>query len=255
MTTKVEHTLDTELATEHYTHLQDEGFTPDEIWEIEQDGAQSLTQGQSLRLGFKVWSEDENKWVSSPGLKFPFTKTFAQVRCDNPLPRKKGKPAKYLTPYEAKSEAMLPLDCIVITEGAKDAWAGRLKGKVSTGCVAGVSHIKKALPEDCRLITLFDSDGWKNPSVAGALITAADHCNGKIQLVPHMDKYPKGGLCEYFKVGHTPEQYAELLDGAMWPDEFLWQWANRFKDYEPKLKAECIRVASNFAHLMGRIAA
>lgn len=248
------HTLDTELATKHYAHLSEEGFTPDHIWEMEQAGVKSLSQIQSLKQGFKVWDSENNTWVSSSGLKFPFTKTFAQIRCDNP-PMRGSKPAKYLTPVKASAEAMLPKGCQVITEGAKDAWMGTLKGGIATGCLAGVSHASKALSPGNGLIILFDSDGWKNPNVANALIKAAHHCNGKIQLVPELEQFPKGGLCEYFKSGYKKEDYESLLSGAMWPDKFLWKWAERIENYPLRLRADCIKVIAKWAYLMGGAAA
>ncbi len=252
--TKIAQTLDTELVTEHYTHLLEEGFSPDHIWEMEQAGVKSLTKMQSLKEGFKVWDAENNQYISSSGLKFPFTRTFAQIRCDNP-PMRGSKPAKYLTPIKARAEAMLPKGCLVITEGAKDAWAGTLHGRTPTGCLAGVSHTSKALQPDNKLIILFDSDGWKNPKVASALIKGAHHCNGKIQLVPELEGFPKGGLCEYFKLGHTAEEYQDLLNTAMWPDQFLWEWSKRFANYPSRLRAECIRVAAKHAYLMGDAAA
>lgn len=234
-------TLETNLVPAHYAHLQAEGFTPEQIYSLECDhGIESLTLGQALRQNFKVWDEENAKWASSSGLKFPFTKTFAQVRCDELIERK-GKKVKYITPLKAKSEAMLPKGCRVITEGAKDAYAGSMHGSIPTGALAGVSHTRKALAEGCGLTILFDSDGWHNPQVVYNLISSACYCNGKIQLVPEIEGEPKGGLCEYFKAGHSADDYAELIAGAMRPEKFLWEWMQRWKDYSPSLRADCVQ--------------
>lgn len=252
------HTLDTDLATEHYTHLLSEGFTEHQIWELEQFGVKSLTKLQALKEQFKVWDDKSAGFLSDAGLKFPFTKTFAQIRFDTPLvvTNKAGKErkVKYLSPSGAHSEAFLPDGVKVITEGAKDAWAGIFYGGIPTGCLAGVSHTEKALKEGCGYTILFDSDGWKNPNVAQQLIKSAQWCEGKIQLVPEIQGEPKGGLCEYFKAGATPEDYADLIASAMWPDQFLWEWMKRWQNYSDDLKGRCLKVTLKAAEDM-RLAA
>ena len=77
-------------------------------------------------------------------------------------------------------------------------------------------------------------------------MNSACHCNGKIQLVPELDRYPKGGLCEYFKSGASADQYAELIGTAMTPEQFLWAWMAKWQHYPAQLRAECLEVSMQF---------
>lgn len=250
MTNTSETTLDTNLASGHYDHLIDEGFTPDMIWQMEQGGVTSISRMQALKKGYKLWNI--NKYVSSSGLEFPFTKTFGQVRCDQPIERG-GRKVKYITPAGAKTEAALPVGCIAITEGAKDGWRASLAG-APTGFVAGVSHIAKAIPPGGKQVILFDNDGWVNPQVCHQLLNASRHTEGKIQLIPDIEGEPKAGICEYFKAGNTADDYKELVANALWPDEFLYEWIKRWSDYPPRLRARCAKSAAAQTLLMGAVA-
>ncbi len=244
--------VDTALEKPHYDHLISEGFTPEHIWSMEQKGVCSYSKNKAMTKGFKVWADDH--WESSSGLYFPFTQTFGQIRCDQALNRG-GKPTKYLTPCGAKTQPYLPSDCNVITEGWKDAERPNQAGcSFKTGCVAGVSHIKKALPKNGGHVVLFDSDGWQNPSVARSLLKAAIHLNSKIQLVPEIENEPKAGLCEYFKVGYSVADYEELISNALHPDQFIFEWAQRFKHYPSQLKAKCTQVATLYTLHIGQVA-
>jgi predicted P-loop ATPase len=210
-----------ELSPQHHAHLQSEGFDDAAIANyFVQAGARSVTEAEAKSLNFWVKPDGEDRAVSGGGLYLPFTPEFGQLRMDKP-PFRKGKPAKYLTPARKATAAYLPAGVKVITEGYKDAIAGSCKGGIATGAVAGVSHIRKALPKGCGYTVLFDTDGWVNPSVFAALVSAADWCGGKIQLVPEIEGEPKGGLCEYFKAGHTPADYAKLIAGAYTIKKFL----------------------------------
>jgi hypothetical protein len=152
------------LLPEHWEHLQDEGFSDAQIETlIKTHGVRSLSESEALEQGFKIWGEDT--WQSCSGMLFPFTKTFAQLRCDIPLQRSGGKTAKYITPVGKGSEAFIPEGCRVITEGYKDALAGTLIGAIPTGAIAGVSHYRKALLQGCGYTIIFDADGWINPQV------------------------------------------------------------------------------------------
>jgi len=90
------------------------------------------------------------------------------------------------------------------------------------------------MPKGCGHIILFDADGWQNPGVFASLVKAAEWCGGKIQLVPEIVGQPKAGLCEYFKAGHTAEDYAKLIASAMTPKQFLLElpkhWTNLSAD-------------------------
>lgn len=239
--------IDSALEPAHYKHLLSEGFTPKHIWLMEEQGVRSISRTEAMKMNLKIWGG--NSWQSSPGLYFPFTPSFGQVRCDTPLIRK-GKAVKYITPFKAATQAYVPARWEVITEGYKDAMAGSLIGEIPTGAIAGVSHTRKALPKNCGKVFLFDSDGWMNPKVAASLIRAAMHTKGKIQLVPQMDEYPKGGLCEYFKVGHTAKDYAALIKSAMTPVDFIAEWATHWADMPEATQSASLRIATHYTCLL-----
>ena len=216
------------LNPEHRDHLKAEGFSDQDIdWMHETLGICSLTEqeAKSLNLGCK---DLNGKFSSSSGIYFPFSSNFGQLRCDNPPIRgikADGKPAmaRYLTRCGTATEAWLPDGCEVVTEGPKDACAGTLLGYILTGALPGVSHYRKAanLKRGSKLTVLFDADGWRNPQVFTQLIKAGVYLKGKIQLIPEIPGEPKAGLCEYFKAGHTPEDYRKLIESAFTPAKFL----------------------------------
>jgi hypothetical protein len=252
----------TQLTKAHYDHMISEGFTPEMIAKMERSGLQSITKEQALKQGFKSWHPTRQVWLSSSGLKMPFTSDFAQIRCDDPLEAIPGKPRKYLTPYKKQSQAFIPKGCKVITEGYKDAMAGCAHGKIATGAVAGVSHIQKAIPKKQIKdlfpwgppVILFDSDGWQNPQVMAALIKGALHLGSKIQLVPPLENEPKGGLCEYFKAGNTASDYEALISAAMTPEEILEAWQEHWPEMNLKRRGRAVRIATTFTFLMGEAA-
>jgi hypothetical protein len=193
-------------------HLLNEGFNPEQISRLRNNyGVRSVSQAEALKLGFKLWDSSKKQWCSSAGIFFPFSPSFAQLRCDTPLIRN-GKPVKYLTPVGVRTEAFLPEGCRVLTEGFKDAIAGSFHGGIPTGALAGVSHYRKALKQGCGHTILFDADGWTNPQVFANLIHAGVWCRGKVVLLPEIAGQPKAGLCEYFKGGYTGEDYQRLID-------------------------------------------
>ena len=211
-----------ELLETHVKHLLKEGFTIEHLKEWIKEGLKSLTKEEALEMGFKAWSDGE--WRSGSGIYFPFTPTFGQLRLDEPITRKNGKLAKYLTPHKAKTQAFTPADCKVRTEGIKDAKAGTWLGEIPTGAIAGISHYKKALPKNTGETLLFDADGWINPQVFLNLFNGGLWLKGKVQLLPEIPDYPKAGLCEYFKAGYTAADYKELIANAMTPKEILMEW-------------------------------
>lgn len=261
---------ETSLQGKHYRHLIEEGFTSEHIAKLERFGVKSLTQREAQLAGFKVYKD--GKWQASSGLYFPFSGTFGQIRCDDKIIRENGKPAKYLTPYKQETKAFIPKGCKVITEGAKDAWAGILHGGIPTGAVAGVSHIAKAIPEkqipdyfpEGPPVILFDCDGWENPQVISSLIRASLHLGCKIQLVPNVTKdgkpledssgKVKGGLCEYFKAGYTPDDYAQLIELAYKPEDLLVKWTKTWEKFNPVDRSRFVRVALVCAYQLGRVA-
>jgi|GEM_PF-1518860 len=212
----------TKLDLQHREHLISEGFTNQEIDTlVSKYGVKSLTESEARKLGFKAW--DGKQWQSSSGIYFPFTEDFAQLRADIPIPRKNGKPAKYLTQKGETSQAFLPEGCLAITEGFKDALIATLRG-VPTGALAGVSHYKKALPEGCKYTIVFDSDGWSNPQVFHNLIKSGLWCRGKVLILDPLPDHPKGGLCELYRFGGELD-----LSKAVKPFDLLLDWPNRWK--------------------------
>jgi hypothetical protein len=234
------------LNPDHIDHLYNEGFSFSQIALWVKQGLRSLTQEQAEQAGFKV-KDGNNEWVSGCGLYFPFKGNFGQLRLDIPIERKKGSTAKYLTPLGAKTQARIPSGCKVVTEGAKDAVAGSLRGGIPTGAIAGISHYHKALKQDAGYTVLFDADGWINPAVFSNLFHAGKWLNGKVQLIPKVDGYPKAGLCEYFKVGNTAEDYKELVASAKKPEALLLQWGKHFGDIPEVRLSQAVRIALRLA--------
>ncbi|MCT7953017.1 hypothetical protein NG798_24775 [Ancylothrix sp. C2] len=237
-----------ELSPAHFGHLIKEGFTGEQIDKWIADGLVcSLQEEQALAAGFKLWNPDTKEWFSSSGIFMRFTDSFGQLRVDTPIPRPNSSLAKYITPVGYKSQAMIPANCKVITEGWKDAQAGTEIGQIPTGAIAGVSHYRKALIKNAGYTILFDHDGCHNPSVFTNLFHAGLWVNGKIQLIPEIVGQPKAGLCEYFKAGHTPEDYKKLIDSALTPHEFLMQWPLHWQGMPDKRRSLSVRLALKLA--------
>lgn len=228
------------LLPHHIDHLIAEGFTTNQINQLQTLGVRSITQAEAIQKGFKVWAKGD--WISGSGIYFPFTDGFGQIRLDTPITREDGSCAKYLTPCKAKAQAYLPENCRVITEGFKDSQAGTLQGEIPTGAIAGVSHYK-ALPQSAGLTTIFDSDGWTNPHVITSLIYCGVWLKGKINLIPTIPGQPKAGLCEYFKAGYTKEDYQKLIQEAYTPKQFLFEWLERFALIPQKWLSAAIKKA------------
>ena len=233
------------LAPDHVKHFLDEGFTTDGIAHLEALGVCTLEEDEALQQNFQIWNGKE--WISGRGIYFPFTATFGQLRLDNPIQREDGSIARYLTPHKASSEAFLPEDCRVITEGYKDAQAGCLHGEIPTGAIAGVSHYKKALPEAAGYTVLFDADGWSNHQVFRNLFNAGLWLKGKIQLLPIIEGEAKAGLCEYFQAGYTASDYRQLIADALSPKELLMAWPNHWQNLPDKRLSATIETALDLA--------
>ena len=237
-----------ELWPAHFEHLIKEGFAGEQINQWIADGLVcSLQEEQALTAGFKLWNPDTKEWFNSSGIFIRFTDSFGQLRVDTPITRPNSSLAKYITPVGYKSEAMIPANCKVITEGWKDAQAGTEIGQLPTGAIAGVSHYHKALIKNAGYTILFDYDGRHNPSVFSNLFHAGLWVNGKIQLIPEIQGQPKAGLCEYFKAGHTPDDYKKLIDSALTPHEFLMQWPLHWEGMPDKRRSLSVRLALKLA--------
>lgn len=253
------YTATTHLTSEHQQHLLDEGFSLERIEELEKNGFRSVTEEEARNMGFQVKTKDGYK--SGSGLYIPFNTDFGQLRLDTPIEREKGSKAKYLTPIGAKSQALIPGDGKVITEGAKDAYAGNMHGGIPTGAIAGISHYRKALKQGAGYTVLFDADGWTNPSVLSNLFHAGKWLNGRVQLLPEIPGQPKAGLCEYFKwleyiaeeqgikdiAAFKKQEYQKLIAAAMTPEELLFEWVGRFKAIPPRRLSQALTVAFNLA--------
>ena len=234
-----------ELLPIHVKHLICEGFTAKKIEQWIKQGLKSLTEEEAIKMGFKAWVNGE--WKSGSGIYFPFTPSFGQLRLDEPIIRSNGKAAKYLTPNKKKTQAYLPSNCMVVTEGIKDAMAGSWSGGIPTGAMAGVSHYRKALEKNSGKTILFDADGWLNPQVFLNLFKAGLWVKGKVQLLPEIPGYPKAGLCEYFKAGHTASDYKKLIDSAYKPEDLLMEWPLHWEKMPEKWLSKAIRTAFKLA--------
>jgi predicted P-loop ATPase len=189
---------------------------------------------------------------------FPFSEDFGQLRLDTPYPLAKDDPSagdkciKYLSPLGKASMpwlANLPAFCSasaplggvglgdspdsmpsIYTEGFKDAAIASVNG-VRVGAIAGVSHWLKLFEQGCGASFVFDSDGWSNPEVMAHLIHAGMWTGGKILILPPMPNHPKGGLCEWYKLGNVLD-----MDHALSPSEMLAKWKDSWKKFVPKHK-------------------
>jgi predicted P-loop ATPase len=63
-------------------------------------------------------------------------------------------------------------------------------------------------------------------------------------LLPRIEGQPKAGLCEYFKVGYTDENYKELLDSALKPEDLLQEWPNYWSGLSDRHIIRCCRLAA-----------
>lgn len=239
-------TLATELAIKHYAHLESEGFTPDEITELESYGCRSISLTQALKLGIKKWNGTRH--VSSGGLYFPFHADYGQIRLDEPI-NADGRTFKYLGPSKPVRAWYPATKVEAFTEGWKDAAIPTVRG-IPTGAIVGVDNIIYCTPMDCETPIIFDSDGWQKPHVVRALVIGALWTNGRINLFPEMADYPTGGACEFFKSGGTISDYQNLIDNAMKPSDFISEWVDHWAGFGDELKTECARVAVELTHVL-----
>ena len=59
--------------------------------------------------------------------------------------------------------------------------------------------------------------------------------------------FKKAGLCEYFKAGHTAEDYKKLIDSAYTPKELLMEWPRHWDGMPDKRLSDAIKVALSLA--------
>lgn len=235
----------TKLEPSHFRHLINEGFTADWIHTLETWGVRSLTASQAENMGFKLWDRRQHKYLTDGGLNFQHSKGFGQIRFNTPLKPQGKKPVKYLSTSGSDPVMWLAnstLDQLeAATEGFKDAAICTLNG-VKTGAFTGIDFVPYNVPQGWGKPIIFDSDGWRNPSVMAGLIKAALWTEGKINLFPEMEDHPKGGACEFFLSGYSADDYLGLIEDAYTPKDLLVKWSEKFIHYDDALKFECIRV-------------
>lgn len=239
-------TLDTQLATEHYTHLLEEGFTSDEITELEAYGCRSISRLEALKLGIKKWNGTRH--VSDGGLYFPFHPDYGQIRLNQPI-KVDGRTFKYLGPSKPVRAWRPKTKVHAITEGWKDAAMPTVRG-ITTAAIVGVDNIIYCVPMGCETPIIFDSDGWQKPQVVRALVIGALWTNGRINLFPEMEEYPTGGACEFFKSGGTISEYQGLIDNALTPADFISEWITHWAGFDEALKVECVKVATELTYVL-----
>jgi hypothetical protein len=89
------------LTASHIAHLTSEGFTPDQIEQLQRLGVRSLTAAEAVTLNLKIW---ERRGKSLAIVRWPLLPVHdhvwsAPVRCA--MVRSNGDTAKYLTPVGA----------------------------------------------------------------------------------------------------------------------------------------------------------
>lgn len=246
-------TQQTQLEAAHYTHLKNEGFTPEEIATLEGWGVKSVGKIEAMqKLHIKLWDPEQNKHVGSSGLYFPFANNYGQIRLDSRIVVE-GKERKYLGP-SAPATAWVPpghaiKNCEALTEGYKDAARATLSG-APTVAIVGVSNIIYSVPQGCGVTTIFDSDGWTKPAVIEALVDSAIWTEGKINLLPQMQRYETGGVCEFFLCHNTVADYRNVIAEALTPAEFLEMWIDKYMSFHTgdTAAAEAARVVSTCAN-------
>jgi hypothetical protein len=221
------------LLPEHYSYFYDRAFTFAHMPQIKAWGVRSITKREALGMGIKKYDPDRKEHLSDGGIWLPFTDAYGQIRFNTPLKLQSGKEFKYLSPA-TPARAWIPpggqgiTSCSAITEGWADAAAPTVRG-VRTAAIVGTYNVIYSIDRGCKVPIIFDSDGWQKPQVMRALLLAAIWTEGKINLFPQMESYPSGGGSEFFKVGHTPADYQQLINDAMKPAALIEAWLGHWK--------------------------
>ena len=119
------HKPETQLEQPHYMHLLSEGFSPDEISELETYGIESVSISQAKDRKIQKWNGHNH--VSDGGLYFPFHDDYGQIRFNTPI-TVDGETFKYLGPQKP-ARAWFPSNPVyAITEGWKDAAMPTVRG-------------------------------------------------------------------------------------------------------------------------------
>jgi hypothetical protein len=235
------------LAQEHYSYFLERAFHFDHINILQEWGVRSISLSEALSLGVKKYDPDTQQHLSDGGIWFPFTADYGQVRFNEPLTLAKGDRFKYLGPRKPATAWIPPCakgwaSVEAITEGWADAAAPTVRG-VNTAALVGIYNLIHCVPAGCRIPIIFDSDGWTNPGVMRALLQGAIWTQGKVNLFPHMEAYPKGGGSEFFKAGYTINDYRTLIDEAMTPYQLLLKWIEHWGKMPRKTQTYSVAVA------------
>jgi len=222
------------LRPEHEKHLFEELGSRPAVTAAIHHGARSISAEEADSLGFRLFVNGRPQ--TSGGLLLPFSGGFGQLRCDDPPINAKGDPAKYLNRSRSKAEIVIFGDGepTHATEGWKDALRLHLELGVTTCGLAGVGHWPR-LPASVQHL-IYDADASTNPNVWGQLIKAGlARKSLKLAFFPAKIAGPKGGACEFFSNGGTPEELRDLLGASRtgrkllqsisreWPAEMLGQ--------------------------------
>ncbi|MCP6759852.1 MAG: hypothetical protein NHB32_14050 [Fischerella sp. CENA71] len=213
------------LALCDYNHILGRGFTPEQIAKMEElNLLKSVYRRDAEELGvYNLLQELNDKAGYAQdhvGLLFDFGKGFYQIRPDYPKVGTNGRVIKYQSPYRVPSQVWMPENAQGVTEGMFDALVLNFHYGYACGAMAGVSHYK-LLPQNSKLTIFFDNDAWHNPQVVHNLVNAAEWTGGKIVIIPECNNDKKSGAEEYFKAGHTKENFEELVNKAHTPKDFI----------------------------------
>jgi|GEM_PF-4475532 len=236
------------LSVEHYGYFTERGFNFEHIAQIKAWGVKSITKREALSRGIKKYDPLAKEHLSDGGIWLPFTDAYGQVRFNTPIKTRDGKTYKYLSPA-TPARAWIPpggigiKSCSAITEGWADAAAPTVRG-VRTAAIVGVYNVIYSIERGCQVPIIFDCDGWRKPQVMRALLQASIWTDGKVNLFPYMEQYPDGGGSEFFKAGHTPADYQQLINQAMRPEALLKAWIEHWPSLDPKEAQGAVWVAS-----------
>lgn len=226
------------LSLKAIAYFTERGFTSEQLRALIQAGVRDVSTEENLKTGYYLWDKQKKQHISADGIFLPGVN---QVRFLE-LIEANGKKVKCITQAGQPMSALNP-NALVITEGYADAMAGTIHGGILTGALPGVSGARKLLKPGSKQVILFDSDGWHNPGVFSSLFYAGLHTGGKINLLPEMPEYPKGGLCEYFLAGYTAKDYENLIKSAYTPKELLLEWPNHWENLPDKQLSKAVRLA------------
>lgn len=205
------------------TYWVDRGFSLEQIEYLYKNNYFSVLSAEEAKNRKIVPIRTENGWELSDGMMLWFTPTWGQFRLFSSVYPKGKNKAQRFTQIKGPAQARIPSDALVATEGLADSLAIELFGGVPCAALMGVSHFRK-LPKDSGITIVFDSDGWTNPKVITQLFNAALWVKGKVVLFP-FNEDQKVGASEFFK-SHKDKKaaFAELLEAAKDPIEFLKNW-------------------------------